>query len=63
MGASGVDYWRSWMLSQECQIMEGHMGDYWSIANSAIDVRAWIPEDILNPVANHRQALLPIGAK
>ncbi|GAB3535022.1 hypothetical protein GCM10027443_23120 [Pontibacter brevis] len=40
IGESGTDYWRAWMLSQEFQIMEGHMGDYWTIASSAIDVRA-----------------------
>ncbi|MEO6674094.1 MAG: family 16 glycoside hydrolase [Ginsengibacter sp.] len=40
-GECGKDYWRAWMLSQEFQIMQGHMGDYWNIANSAIDVRAF----------------------
>lgn len=62
IGEAGVDYWRSWMLSQEFQIMEGHMGDYWSIANSAIDVRAFIPEGIMNSVAGHRQPFLPLGS-
>jgi hypothetical protein len=38
-GACGIDYWRSWMLSQEFQIMEHSFGDYWSIANSQIDVK------------------------
>ena len=61
-GESGKDYWRAWMLSQEFQIMEGHIGDYWSIANSAIDVKAFIPEGDMNTVADHTQAFLPIGA-
>lgn len=39
-GDCGVDYWRSWMLSQEFQIIESSMGDYWSIASSQIDIKA-----------------------
>lgn len=61
VGECGVDYWRSWMLSQEFQIMEGHMGDYWGIANSAIDVRAFLPEGAMNTVAGEKQPFLPIG--
>jgi hypothetical protein len=61
IGECGVDYWRSWMLSQEFQIMEGHMGDHWGIANSAIDIRAFIPEGKMNTVASEKQAFLPIG--
>jgi hypothetical protein len=60
-GECGKDYWKAWMLSQELQIMEGHMGDYWNIANSAIDVRAFIPEGGMNTVAGHKQPFLPIG--
>lgn len=61
IGEAGVDYWRSWMLSQEFQVMEGHMGDYWGIANSAIDVRTFLPEGMMNTVAGHNQPFLPIG--
>lgn len=61
VGDHGKDYWRAWMLSQEFQIMEGHVGDYWNIANSAIDIRAFIPEGIMNPVANEKQPFLPVG--
>lgn len=61
IGECGKDYWRAWMLSQEFQIMEGHMGDYWNIANAAIDVRAFIPEGIMNPIANETQPFLPIA--
>lgn len=42
-GKPGVDYWHSWMLSQEFQVSEHRkgnlMGDYWCIANSQADVR------------------------
>ncbi|MFD2571420.1 DUF1080 domain-containing protein [Spirosoma soli] len=62
IGESGVDYWRAWMLSQEFQIMEGHMGDYWNIASSAIDIRAYLPEGRMNSVANAKQAFLPFGS-
>lgn len=61
VGECGVDYWRSWALSQEFQIMEGHIGDYWGIANSAIDVRAFLPEGTMNSVAGEKQPFLPIG--
>ncbi len=62
IGPAGVDYWRSWMLSQEFQIMEGHMGDYWAQANSAIDIRALLPEGMMNSVASVRQPFRPFGA-
>ena len=61
IGECGKDYWRAWMLSQEFQIMEGHMGDYWNIANSAIDVKAFIPEGSMNTVAGNDQPFLSIG--
>lgn len=62
VGKSGVDYWRAWMLSQEFQIMEGHIGDYWNIANSAIDIRAYLPEGKMNSIANAGQPFLPFGS-
>jgi hypothetical protein len=61
IGKCGVDYWRSWMLSQEFQIMQGHMGDHWGIANSAIDIRAFLPEGTMNAVASVTQPFLPVG--
>ncbi|RKR14567.1 uncharacterized protein DUF1080 [Maribacter vaceletii] len=61
IGPMAVEYWRSWMLSQEFQIMEGHTGDFWSQANSAIDIRAYKPESVLDPSANKNQDFLPIG--
>ena len=60
-GEAGVDWWRSWMLSQEFQIMEGHTGDYWSIANSAADIRAFPPEGEIDPIASVRQPFRPFG--
>lgn len=62
IGEAGVDYWRAWKLSQEFQIMEGHMGDYWQIASSAADIRAFIPEGQMNCVAGNAQSFIPIGA-
>jgi hypothetical protein len=61
-GECGVDYWRSWMLGQEFQVMEGHMGDYWNIASSAIDIRAFLPEGEMNTVASTKQNFLPLGS-
>jgi hypothetical protein len=39
-GDAGRDYWRSWMLSQEFQIMEHSFGDYWPQVTSGIDIKA-----------------------
>lgn len=62
IGPVGAEYWRTWMLSQEFQIMEGHMGDYWNQANSAIDIRAFIPEGVMNPVADESPNFIGLGA-
>lgn len=43
------------MLSQEFQVMEGHMGDFWCQANSAIDIRAFPSESVMNRVADKKQ--------
>jgi hypothetical protein len=61
-GDCGIDYWKAWMLSQEFQVMEGHMGDYWSMASSAIDIRAYLPEGVMNPLASSGQPFLPLGS-
>ena len=61
IGPLGADHWRTWMLSQEFQIMEGHTGDYWNQATSAMDIRAYVPEYIMNPMAHGTQDYLPIG--
>jgi hypothetical protein len=64
-GESGVDYWHSWMLGQEFQIMEagtdeGVSGDYWSIANAQV----WIPasKDSIQYVYNPQAELVGFGA-
>lgn len=62
VGKCGLDYWRSWMRSQEFQVMEGHMGDYWSGRGTAVDIRAFLPEGIMNPVASTTQPFLSLGA-
>lgn len=50
-GECGVDYWHSWMLSQEFQVSEyqkgNAMGDFWCIANSAADITARRVQDTL----------------
>jgi hypothetical protein len=61
IGEHGAEHFRSWMLSQEFQIMQGHIGDYWSQASSAIDIRAYIPEYIMNPVADESQPYIKVG--
>lgn len=56
IGEAGVEYWRSWMLSQEFQIMEGRMGDFWRQANSAIDIRSFPSEGtMMSSVADETQ--------
>ena len=60
-GPAGADYWRAWMLSQEFQIMEGHFGDYWNIANSAIDIRAFLPEGTMPAAAANDQPFFAVG--
>jgi hypothetical protein len=44
IGEYGVDYWLSWKLSQELQIMEDAMGDYWTIAGAKVDIRCALTE-------------------
>jgi len=61
IGPAGAEHWRTWMLSQEFQIMEGHTGDYWKQASSAIDIRAYTPEFIMTPMAHESQDYLHIG--
>ena len=42
--------------------MEGHMGDFWSQINSAIDIKAFIPEgEMMNAVADESQPFIPFG--
>jgi len=39
-GDFGVEYWKSWALSQEFQVIEHGLGEYWTQATSAFDIRA-----------------------
>jgi peroxiredoxin len=39
-GPFGVEYWKSWALSQEFQVIEHGIGEYWSQATSGFDIRA-----------------------
>jgi hypothetical protein len=39
-GKNGVEYFRTWMLSQEFQVVENSSGDYWSQASSQADAKA-----------------------
>lgn len=63
IGSFGVEHWRSWMMSQEFQIMEAHTGDFWSQATSAIDIRAYASESGLNPMAHESQDFLSFGER
>lgn len=60
-GECGVDYWKSWMLSQELQIIENGMGDYWSIATSQIDISAEKPMGKENHIFNKDSATVAFG--
>lgn len=61
IGPNGAEYFRSWMRSIEFQVMSGHIGDFWGQNNTAVDVRAYTPEYIMNPVADKSQPFLAIG--
>jgi len=39
-GDYGVDYWKSWALSHEFQVIEHGLGEYWTQATSAMTIRA-----------------------
>jgi opacity protein-like surface antigen len=38
-GEFGADYWKSWALSQEFQVIEHGLGEYWRQATSGFDIR------------------------
>ncbi|MEO0571056.1 MAG: DUF1080 domain-containing protein [Bacteroidota bacterium] len=66
IGDMGADYWRSWMLSQELQVMEGHTGDYFTqgrpeLGVSLVDIRAYIPEFVIPALAHESQGYLTVG--
>jgi len=39
-GECGSDYWRTWMMSHEFQLIENGCGDYWCIGDTRMDVKA-----------------------
>ena len=61
VGEPGAEYWRTWMRSQEFQFMEGHFGDYWTQAGSAVDLRGLPREHIMSPVASLRHGWVEIA--
>lgn len=66
-GEHGIDYWKAWPLSQEFQIIEGGMGDYWNIANSVIDIACELPtkkeaEKGANPIYRQGSKFIEFGS-
>lgn len=61
-GECGHDYWRTWMLSQEFQIMEKSFGDYWSQMTSQIDIKAVKPGGIENYIYDPAGSTLSFGS-
>jgi hypothetical protein len=61
-GKCGVDYWNSWMQSQEFQVMVGGFGDYWCCAATGGHVKMKDP-DSRNDMAVYDQNGIdrPIG--
>lgn len=46
-GECGNDYWHSWMQSEEMQVMEGGLGDYWCCGATGGHVRMRTPDDYM----------------
>ena len=44
-GECGNDYWHSWMQSEEMQVMEGGLGDYWCCGATGGRVKMRTPDD------------------
>jgi hypothetical protein len=61
VGEHGVDYWKAWALSQEFQIMEHSVGDWWQIAGSQIDIRCAKAAGETVPIYNPKAPLLSYG--
>lgn len=62
-GECGVDYWRTWMLSHEFQLIqngeEGCSGDYWCIGSTQMKVRA--QKNTAGAVFEPEAAVIPVG--
>ena len=61
IGEHGVDYWKAWTLSQELQIIEGGLGDYWSLAGAQIDIACVLSESSGNYVYQKESNWLSFG--
>lgn len=63
-GECGVDYFHAWMLSQEFQVMEGGIGDYWNVGTAHATVRAGKPAGVPNYVFNKNadKVFMGVGA-
>lgn len=61
IGEHGVDYWKAWALSQEFQIMEHSVGDWWQIAGSQIDIRCAKAAGETVPIYDLKAPLLSYG--
>lgn len=63
-GECGIDYWRSWMLSHEFQLIqngdEGSSGDYWCIGNTQVTIRT--RKDSAKNSFDTQAVPIPIGA-
>lgn len=46
-GECGNDYWHSWMQSEEMQVMEGGLGDYWCCGATGGRVKMRTPDDYM----------------
>jgi hypothetical protein len=65
-GEAGIGYWRSWMLAQEFQVMEGGTdegvaGDYWPVENVQINIRASRENEDAKYAYNPEAALSEFG--
>jgi len=61
IGDHGVDYWKAWALSQEFQIMEHSVGDWWQIAGSQIDIRCAKAAGETVPIYDPKAPLISYG--
>ena len=66
-GECGIGYWRTWMLSQEFQVIEGgtkdgNCGDFWA-AGSIMDIKAEKPEGKAKYYYSPESSIVTFGEK
>lgn len=61
IGDHGVDYWKAWALSQEFQIAEHSLGDWWQIAGSQMDIHCAKAAGETVPMYDPKAPLLHYG--